>query len=38
VVSPIAGAYESLTLGMPLELEVVDMGNDLTIHRFTPAQ
>ena len=38
VVSPIAGAYDSLTLGMPLELEVVDMGNDLTIHRFTPAQ
>ncbi len=36
VVAPIKGRYETLEIGMKLDVEVVDLEDGLCIHRFVP--
>jgi uncharacterized OB-fold protein len=36
IVSPIGGTLGELKIGQPMTLEVVELGDDLVIHRFVP--
>ncbi|HIA03987.1 MAG TPA: hypothetical protein EYN66_19150, partial [Myxococcales bacterium] len=38
ITAPISGSMEDLHIGQALTLEVIDMGDDLTIHQFVPAR
>jgi uncharacterized OB-fold protein len=37
IVSPIGAPIEELSLGQALKLEILDLGEELTIHQFVPA-